>query len=185
MKVKHWLKFFYIFFLLFLIHTIFIVFDGLYDESGKSTYGVILGNKVNEDGTLSERLEKRMQKGLQLFSDSLIDTLVVSGGKGKEGHNEGTVMAEYLIAHGVPSQRIIIDNEGNTTHATAVNCRKLLDPQFSVTVISQYHHISRTKLAFKKAGFSDVKGAHAEYCEIRDFYSIVREFFGYYKYLIR
>ncbi len=40
----------------FLVHTVFIVADGLVDEREKGDVGVILGSTVNADGTLSERL---------------------------------------------------------------------------------------------------------------------------------
>src|SRR5687768_6919576 len=93
----------------FLTHTIVIVIDGLNDENIKSDIGVVFGNKVNPDGSLSERLEKRLDKGIELFSDSTIKMMIVSGGLGKEGHYEGTKMYEYLIAKGIPKDRIIID----------------------------------------------------------------------------
>lgn len=168
----------------FLIHTVFIVADGVTDESERSDYGVILGNKVNSDGSLSERLKKRLDKGFELYTDSIIGYIVVSGGLGKEGHYEGTKMAEYLIERGIHSDKIIIDNFGATTAATAENFRKMDLKTSSVTVITQYYHITRTKLAFNNEGFSNVKGVHANFYEIKDIYSIIREFFGYYKYLM-
>lgn len=167
-----------------LIHLIVIVSDGLIDEEQKSDVGVILGNKVNPDGSLSERLQKRLDKGLELYRDSMIPLIVVSGGLGKEGQYEGTKMADYLIENGVPTDKIVIDNLGNTTEATASNFKKMNLNIQSITVISQYHHITRCKLAFRKRGFTQVYGVHAEYFEIRDLYSLVREFFGYYSYLL-
>jgi uncharacterized SAM-binding protein YcdF (DUF218 family) len=52
-----------------------------------------------------------------------------------------------------------------------------------VIVVSQFYHISRSKLAFRKAGIESVGGAHSKFYELRDVYSLFREFFGYYKYL--
>ena len=169
----------------FVLHTFFILADGLIDEREKGDVGVILGSTVNPDGTLSERLRKRLDKGVQLYQDSLIGLVVVSGGLGKEGFYEGTKMAEYLRTQGVPGDKIIIDNAGVTTAATACNFRNLNLNPGSVTVVSQYFHIARTKLAFRNEGYAHVKGVHAEYFEARDLYSIIREFFGYYKYLLR
>ena len=54
----------------------------------------------------------------------------------------------------------------------------------SVTIISQFYHITRTKLAFRKVGFENVYTAHAKYFEVRDIYSLAREFVAYYKYLL-
>jgi vancomycin permeability regulator SanA len=168
----------------FLAHTTLIVIDGLSDENIKSDIGVVFGNKVNPDGSLSKRLERRLDKGFELFRDSTIKLLIVSGGLGKEGHYEGTKMYEYLIAKGIPKDRIIVDNSGTTTEATADNVSKMNVNTKSITVISQYYHISRAKLACRNKGFDKVYGGHANYFEWRDLYSIVREFFGYYKYLL-
>lgn len=168
----------------FAVHCLFITVDGLYDEPGACDYAVILGNKVNRDGTLSERLQKRLDKGIRLYKDSLAKTIVVSGGLGKEGFYEGSEMAEYLIQRGIPEEKIIIDNLGNTTRATAINCGRIISHKKPVIIVTQYHHISRTKLAFRQEGFEEVKGAHAAYFEVRDLYSFIREFFGYYAYLL-
>ena len=168
----------------FFIHTVFIVVDGLWDERNKSDVAIIFGNTVNPDGTLSERLKKRFDKGIELFRDSTVETIVVSGGLGKEGFYEGTKMYEYLIEEGIPKQKILIDNLGVTTKATAENFKRLGFDSKSVVVVTQYFHISRAKLALKKAGYKNVSGAHADYFEIRDVYSMVREFPAYYKYLL-
>jgi vancomycin permeability regulator SanA len=168
----------------FFIHTVCIVADGLVDEREKGAVGVILGSTVNADGTLSERLTKRLDKGVELYRDSIIGLVVVSGGLGKEGFYEGTKMAQYLRAQGVPGNKIIIDNAGITTAATARNFRSMHLKPGAVIVVSQYFHISRTKLAFRNEGYAHVKGVHADYFEARDLYSIIREFFGFYKYLL-
>lgn len=168
----------------FFIHSLVIIIDGLTDEKVKSDVGVIFGNKVNEDGSLSERLEKRCDKGVKLYKDSLVEIIVVSGGLGKEGHYEGAKMNEYLINKGVPKDRIVIDNSGNTTEAAVHNLKKMNLNVNSVTVITQYYHISRAKLAFRNGGYDKVYGGHADHFELKDIYSLNREFFGYYKYLL-
>lgn len=173
-----------IFFLWFIMHEVIIIFDGLTDEIEKSDVIVILGNKVNQDGSLSLRLKSRLDKGLELYNDSMAPIIFVSGGLGKEGYYEGSVMARYLISEGVDSLAIIIDNKGNTTQLTANNFRQYFSEKHSVTVVSQYYHISRTKLAFRNVGVETVYGVHSSYFEVRDTYSLFREFFGYYKYLI-
>jgi vancomycin permeability regulator SanA len=45
---------------------------------------VILGNKVNEDGTLSTRLEKRLETGIALYQQHRIQKILVREfGKGR------------------------------------------------------------------------------------------------------
>ena len=48
----------YIFFILwFVIHSVIISIDGLNDKKINADVTIVLGNKVNENGTLSERLK--------------------------------------------------------------------------------------------------------------------------------
>ncbi|HEY8400834.1 MAG TPA: YdcF family protein [Cytophagaceae bacterium] len=181
--MKQLFKLVFILFLIwYVIHTLLIITDGLKDERYKADVAIILGNTVNADGSLSGRLKSRLDKGIELYNDSLVSLIVVSGGLGKEGHYEGTKMMEYLVKNKIPKEKIIVDDLGNTTRATARNVKAMNLQLERILVISQYYHITRTKLAFRKEGFQKVYGVHANYFEWRDFYSIFREFFGYYKY---
>ncbi len=168
----------------FVVHEAVIIVDGITAKEEKSEFTVIFGNTVHPDGSLSDRLKARVDKGLALYQDSLADQLFVSGGLGKEGHYEAQKMAEYLIKHGVPKSKIIIDNHGNNSWLTASNFRKMEPDCESVIVVTQFYHISRAKLAFKKLGIDKVSAACPSYFELRDFYSLFREFFGYYLYLL-
>ncbi|MFH6957451.1 YdcF family protein [Flavobacterium aquidurense] len=171
-----------IFLLWFIGHTIYITIDGLHDNEKNADIAVILGNKVNEDGTLSERLEKRLECGLNLYRKHRVKKIIVSGGLGKEGFYEGDKMRDFLIANKVPDTAIIVDNLGNNTRATVINTIKLKDSlDFkSIIVVSQYYHVTRTKMLFRKQGFKNVASVSPNYFEIKDLYSILREFVGYY-----
>jgi vancomycin permeability regulator SanA len=182
-KVKYGLGFLAVW---LLAHTLFITWDGLRAGQPRADIGVILGNKVNEDGTLSERLTQRLACGLALYRAGRVERLLVSGGLGKEGFYEGDKMREYLRAQGVPDSAIIVDNQGNNTQQTVRNTLQLR-PQLrfrSLLVVSQFYHISRTKMLFRQAGFTAVSGASPWYFEGRDAYSLLREFPAYYKELL-
>lgn len=171
--------------LFFILHEIVIITDGLINDTPlEANVAVILGSKVNEDGSLSDRLKARLDKGLTLYADSLVKEIYVSGGLGKEGFYEGTVMADYLVSKGVPSNLIKVDNEGVNTRSTAVNFVRDYPLETSAITVTQYFHITRCKLAFRQAGVKNPKGVHAEIFELRDPYAAFREFFGYYKYLV-
>jgi vancomycin permeability regulator SanA len=180
-KIKHII---YAFLLWFVIHQIVIIADGLTDENTRTDIAVIYGNTVHEDGTISNRLKARLDRGIELYQDSLVDVIFVSGGLGKEGFYEGDKMQEYLVQNGIPVEKIVVDNNGTNTKQTSLNFIKKFGKNKSVTVVSQYHHISRAKLAFRNSGVKNVVGAHCNYFEIRDFYACTREFFGFYSYLL-
>lgn len=163
-------------------HVAFTVIDGLTDSGKTADVAVILGNKINEDGTLSERLESRLQCGLALYRHGRVRRLLVSGGLGQEGFLEGEKMKAYLLAHAVPDSLIIVDNYGNNTQATVINTLRLRDSLHyqSLLLVSQYYHLTRTKMLFRKQHFTAVSSASPHYFEARDIYSLVREFFAYY-----
>ncbi len=95
-------------------------------------------------------------------------------------------MRDYLVKNQVPLKVIIIDSKGKNTYLTALNSKKILENLGlkSVLIITQYYHITRTSLAFSKVGMENTYSAHAVLFELRDVYSLVREFFGYYKYIL-
>lgn len=111
-----------------------------------------------------------------------VKKIIVSGGFGKEGFYEGDKMKEYLIKKGIPDSAIIVDNKGDNTLATVENTLKLQDNlQFkSAIVASQYFHVTRTKKFFKDRNFENVTSVCPHYFEVRDIYSILREFADYY-----
>ncbi|HEU4496716.1 MAG TPA: YdcF family protein [Flavobacterium sp.] len=171
-----------IFIIWFVLHSGYIVIDGLKDEKKKADLAVVLGNKINPDGTLSARLEKRLECSLALYKSRRAKKILVSGGLGEEGFYEGTKMKDYLSKNGVPDSCIIVDNKGSNTAATVENTLRLKDSlNFkSIIVVSQYFHLARTKMLFKKQHFNEVSSASPRYFEIRDIYSLAREFFAYY-----
>lgn len=162
-----------------LCHAAYLVYDGKRGLTRNAEYAVILGSQVHEDGSLSQRLKARLDEGLRLYGENIVNAIVVSGGLGKEGYHEGDVMWDYLVGQGVPPDRIITDNEGINTRASAVNTMELTGDE-SIIVVSQYFHITRCKKLFKKAGFRDVQGASPAFWEIRDPYSVAREIVAYY-----
>jgi vancomycin permeability regulator SanA len=171
----------------FLLGAALIVADGLRDDIHTADVAIVLGNTVESDGRPSARLRARLDKAVELYRGGLFRHVIVSGGVGAEGFNEAEVMKRYLISQGVPEGCIIADGEGATTALTARNAARVMKEQGwqSALVISQYFHIPRTRLAVESYGVRPVYGAHAEYFELRDVYSIAREVIGYGAYLMR
>ena len=113
-------------------------------------------------------------------------TEVVSGGLGKEGHWEGNAMAAYLVAQGTPEAAVIVDNEGSNTYHSARNFVAIAEAHQmeTVIVVSQFFHISRTRLILGKLGVTRVGAAHSTLYTRRDIYSTLREFPAYIKYAL-
>ena len=71
---------------------------------------------------------------------------------------------------------------GDNTEATVINTLKLRDSLsfHSLIVVSQYFHLTRTKMLFRRHGFKNVGSVSPAYFEWRDLYSLLREFVAFY-----
>ncbi len=160
---------------------------GLNDNIKRADVAVVLGNTVNPNGQPSARLQSRLDKTIQLYRQGIFKNTIVSGGLGKEGFDEAVVMKQYLIANALPPEQIYVDSQGNNTYLTAKYSAQLMTQYQwqSAIAISQYFHLPRTKLALHRFGIETVYTAHADFFELRDFYSTIREVFSYASYQMR
>lgn len=154
-----------------------IVADGLIDDIEQADAAIVLGSKVMPDGRPSARLQARLDRAADLYRAGIVRVVIVSGGTGVEGFSEGRVMASALEGAGLPAEAIIVDEAGNTTRATAENGARIMKARglVSALVVTQYFHVTRSRLALEQAGISPVHSAHADFFELRDLYSIPRE----------
>lgn len=171
----------------FLLAALLIVADGLSDDIHTADVAIVLGNTVESDGRPSARLQARLDKAVELYRQGAFPYVIVSGGIGIEGFDEAEIMKRYLVSQGLPEDSIVADTKGATTYHTARNAAQLMKEKHwrSALIITQYFHIPRTRLAVKSFGISPVYTAHANYFELRDAYSVVREVIGYGEYLVR
>ena len=172
---------------LVLLGTLTIIAAGHRDQIGKADVALVLGSKVELDGTPSSRLRARLDKTLELYQDGYFPTIITSGGVGIEGFDEALVMKDYLVAHGVPSDQVILDSHGTNTFLSAKNTQAILQERHlkSVFVISQYFHLPHSRLALHRFGIGPVYSAAPSFYEARDIYSSIRELFGYINYSLR
>ncbi len=85
--------------------------DGVTTGCQPSEYAVVLGNQVYPSGKPSERLKARLERAAELFRDGTVKKIIVSGGLGKEGHDEAVVMKQFLQTLGIPPAAIILDSK--------------------------------------------------------------------------
>lgn len=165
----------------------YIAHDGLHDELGKADLAVVMGNRVEPDGRPSLRLAARLDRAAEVYRAGLVKRILVSGALGKEGHDEARVMSQYLVAKGIPATDIEQDGAGWDTFLTARHTADLMKQQrlTSVMVVTQWFHVTRTRMALKGFRVNPVYAAHPDYFELRDVYSLVREVFGCVDYAFR
>lgn len=169
----------------FIVHCLLVTRDGLRDDTRLADVAVVLGNRVEPSGVPGVTLRVRLDRALALYTSGQVSQIVVSGGKGKEGFEEADVMRDDLVASGVPSHDVFVDRSGYDTWCTARATEALARENGwqSVIVVTSWYHVTRTKLAMRRFGFRDVRGAHGWIrFDLRDAYSLTREFFAFYDY---
>ena len=168
------------------ISMILISIYGHIDTKDRADIAIVLGSKVNKDGTLSDRLKARMDRSIELYTTKQVKHLLLSGGTGKEGFDESIKMMEYAMEKGVKKDHIITDSNGYNTRQTAENSSKILKENRlkNIIIVTQHFHIFRTKLAMEVYGIEIIGTAHPNFYEMRDIYSLFREILAIIKYSI-
>ena len=172
---------------LFALAMIVLVLFGLCDDPGEAEVGLVLGNTVEVDGNVSTRLQARLDKALAFRHLGYLDSVIVSGGIDAAGHDEAAAMRDYLVAHGVPEDKVIVDNRGINTYESARHAVTLMRENHwsGVCVVTQYFHVPRARLALGHFGADEISSGSARVFAWRDVYSVAREVVGYAWYACR
>ena len=158
-----------------------LTISGMNEDIFKADVIVIPGNAVSPEGVPSPRLAARLDRGLELYTEGLADKIIVSGGTGWQGVDEAGAMKKYLVARGVPSERVVVDPNGVTTWATASFTAAWMreNNASSALVVTQYFHVPRTVMALERFGVPKVGKAYARFWEWRDIFSVPRDLVGW------
>jgi len=85
------------------------------------TIAIVLGNRLNDDGSFSPQMTERMNLTLDLIKKFHIDLIVTSGGVANKVANiaEADAMRDYLVKCGVKESMIICENKSISTYENA------------------------------------------------------------------
>ncbi|WP_217428574.1 SanA/YdcF family protein [Microlunatus speluncae] len=103
---------------------------------------LVLGAKVHPDGHPSSFLAARLDLALRLYRAGKVERLLLSGDGVRPEYDEPGAMIDYLLAAGVPAERLLVDRAGLDTYdsclraRTAYGCSELI-------IVSQTYHLPR------------------------------------------
>jgi uncharacterized SAM-binding protein YcdF (DUF218 family) len=99
-------------------------------------------------GRPSPVLRARLDHALELYNLKLAPRILTTGGSGGDPvFTEGGVGRSYLTSHGVPSEAIIVENEGESTVQSTAMAGEIMRRMelHSVIVVSDGYHVYRVK----------------------------------------
>jgi vancomycin permeability regulator SanA len=99
---------------------------------------LILGAAVWPDGP-SPTLRRRTDHAAALWHAGKARLIIPCGGMGQHPPTEAAVMRDLLIASGVPSDRIIEEDQSSTTLENIRNAMRLLGGTDVIIVTDRYH----------------------------------------------
>jgi uncharacterized SAM-binding protein YcdF (DUF218 family) len=124
------------------------------DEARPADIILVLG-AAEYHGRPSPVLRARLDHALDLYARKLASRIMTTGGAGGEPvFTEGGVGRTYLMSHGVPSEAIVVENEGETTVQSIALAGEIIRRMGldSVIVVSDGYHIYRVKRMLQNRG---------------------------------
>ena len=145
-----------------------IVSNAKTDAAEDAEYVVVLGARVDEGGNPSYSLLWRLEATLEYLNAHPDCIAVLSGGQGAdEPMSEAACMHDWLVAHGVAGDRLIVEDRSTNTLENLCNSFVLLEQRTGdgdlsgkVAIVSSSYHLFRAKLIASGLGV-DVSGVAA------------------------
>jgi uncharacterized SAM-binding protein YcdF (DUF218 family) len=116
---------------------------------------VIFGAAVRPDGRASTALYRRVQAAYRLGRSLRAPLYLPTGGVGRFGPSEASVMAGMLRERGVPADRILLEETATSTMSSVLAVARLLSgraPAVAVYAASNAYHLPRCLVLMLLAG---------------------------------
>ena len=116
------------------------------DERNRADAIVVLG-AAQYNGSPSPVYRARLDHALDLWRSGVAPMMVFTGGRGVPGErfSEGGAGRQWAIDHGVPANRILIEESSRSTYENLRGVRKLLAPRgmHRIVLVSDPYHMFR------------------------------------------
>jgi len=109
----------------------FSIFLAIYGGRSTATYNedvvLVLGGGVRH-GEVQSALRARLDRAIEYHHRNPTAIIIVTGGTGhREPISEAEAMARYLIDHGIPADRILLEDAAYSTYSNMAFSRTLFD----------------------------------------------------------
>lgn len=130
------------------------------DSLAADTPVVVLGERLNEDGSLRPNLRNRLRAALAVAQERPEATVVVTGGPTRPGGTEAHAMRDWLLANGLTNP-LLVEDRSRSTVDNARHTRDLLPTAEAVIIVTSKNHLPRAVVDFTLAFGPHVAGVGA------------------------
>lgn len=103
---------------------------------------LVLGTKVEADGTPSPFLAGRLEIAQRLYAAGKVRVILVSGDHMNYDYDEPDAMRRWLVDRGVPAEKVVLDHAGFDTYDSCARARRVFGVE-RATVVTQSFHLPR------------------------------------------
>lgn len=133
-----------------------VVIGGLIDTAEPVGHAIVLGMAL-QDGQPTRDLISRLDTARQYLEAAPDAVLILTGGNpDASGRTEAEVMRQLLAERGVAADRMLLEDQAETTKENISNTAQMLPPTDPVVLISSDYHMDRAVVTAKSAGFTRV-----------------------------
>ena len=127
---------------------------------------VILGAALGPDGGAGPALRRRVAHGARLFHAGRAGHLIVTGGGLNTPPTEAEAMRALAVGHGVPEERIIVEDKATRTLENALYTARIMEDRgwARALVVSDPFHLPRALFLFRRLGIAASGAAVRERC---------------------
>jgi vancomycin permeability regulator SanA len=100
---------------------------------------LVLGALVYPDGRPSEFLVGRLELARRLFVGGKVKVLLVSGDHSRPEYDEPDTMRAWLLNHGVPARKVVVDYAGFDTYDSCARANRIFGVRHAIVVTQTYH----------------------------------------------
>jgi vancomycin permeability regulator SanA len=127
--------------------------DHLYAEQDvpAAPVALVLGAQVDPGGVPSPFLSARLEIARRLFVAGKVRVILVSGDHMHWEYDEPEAMRRWLVDHGVPTQKVVLDYAGFDTYDSCARADRIFGVKRAI-VVTQSYHIARAVTVCRRLG---------------------------------
>ena len=133
-----------------------VICSSVINTAGRADNAIVLGLAL-ENGEPVPDLIARLDTAQAYLEEYPEAHLILTGGNADaSGRTEAVVMRDILAERGVTDDRIVLEDQAESTKGNFRNAAQIIDPDKPVVLISSNYHMDRAVQTAKSTGFSDI-----------------------------
>jgi vancomycin permeability regulator SanA len=122
---------------------------------------IVLGCLVKSDGSPSDMLSDRLERGIDLYKKGAAPKIIMSGDHGRVDYDEVNAMKQIAVDSGIPSSDVFMDHAGFSTYESIYRAKEIFEAD-KIIIVTQEYHLYRALYIAEKLGI-EAYGVNSDY----------------------